>query len=81
MIHDRTAKQLMDALPSDKRPRGRLRTGWRNYVKELAWSRLGIPPAKLPLVARVACLEIPTRDATPATPKGQAGKGRHTELI
>ena len=46
-----TAKQLMDALPSSKRPRGRSRTCWRNYVEDLAWSRLGIPPIKLPLVA------------------------------
>ena len=50
MSHERTAKQLMDALPSGKRPRGRPRTRWQNYVEDLAWSRLGIPPAKLPLI-------------------------------
>ena len=49
--HERTAKQLMDALPSGKEPRGRSRTCWRNYVEDSAWLRLGIPPAKLPLVA------------------------------
>ena len=49
--HERTAKQLMDALPSGKRPRGRPRNRWRNYVEDLVWSRLGIPPVKLPLVA------------------------------
>ena len=31
--------------PRPNRPQG------RNYVEDLAWSRLGIPPAKLPLVA------------------------------
>ena len=41
----------MDALPTGKSPRGRPRTRWRNYVRNLAWSRLGIQPAKLPLVA------------------------------
>ena len=51
MSHERTAKQLMDALPSGKRPRGRPIIRWRNYVKDLAWLRLGIPPEKLPLVA------------------------------
>ena len=51
MSHERTANQLMDALPSGKRPRGRPRTDWRNCVEDLAWSRLGIPPTKLPLVA------------------------------
>ena len=51
MSHERTAKQLMDALPSGKRARGRPRTSWRNYVEDLFWSRRGIPPTKLPLVA------------------------------
>ena len=49
MSHEQTSKQLMDALPSRKRSRRRTRTSWRNYVEDLAWSRLGIPPAKLPL--------------------------------
>ena len=51
MSQEQTAKHLIDALPSGKRPRGRPRTCWRNYVEDLTWSRLGIPPAKLPLVA------------------------------
>ena len=50
MFHKRKAKQLIDALPSSKKPRGRPSTRWWNYVKDLAWSRLGIPPAKLALV-------------------------------
>ena len=49
MSHERTAKQLMDALPSGKSPRGRPRTRWRNYVEDLAWSRLGYLQAHLPL--------------------------------
>ena len=51
MSHERTAKQLMNALPNGKRPRGEPKTRWRNYVEDLAWSRLGIAPAKFPLVA------------------------------
>ena len=51
MSHKQTAKQLRDALPSGKRPREQPRTRWRNYVEDLACSRLGILPAKLPLVA------------------------------
>ena len=34
-----------------QKPRGQPRTRWQNYVEELAWSHLGIPPAELPLVA------------------------------
>ena len=52
MYHEQTAKQKMDALPNGKRPRRRPRTRLRNYVEDLACSRLGIPPAKLPLIAR-----------------------------
>ena len=52
MSHKQTAKPLMNALTSIKRPRGQPRTCWQNYIEDLAWSRLGIPPAKLPLVAR-----------------------------
>ena len=51
MSHEQTANQLMDAFPSSKRPKGQPRTRWRNYVEDLTWSRLGIPPEKLPLVA------------------------------
>ena len=47
----RANSKTTDALPSGKRPRERPRTRWRNYVEDLAWSRLGIKPAKLLLVA------------------------------
>ena len=51
MSHEQTAKQLMDAFPSGKRPIVQPRTRWQNYVEDLALSRCGIPPAKLMLVA------------------------------
>ena len=51
MFHKRTTKQLMDALPSGKRPRWRPKTRCQIYAEDLAWSRLGIPPTELPLVA------------------------------
>ena len=51
MSHERTAKQLMNALPSGKRSRGRPRTRRRNNAEDLAWSRLRISPADLLLVA------------------------------
>ena len=51
MSHERTAKQLINALQVGKKPRGRPKTHWRNYVEDLAWSCLEIPPTKLPLVA------------------------------
>ncbi|KAK3540649.1 hypothetical protein QTP70_034466 [Hemibagrus guttatus] len=35
------------ACPTGKRPRGRPRTRWRDYVSRLAWERLGVPPEEL----------------------------------
>ncbi|KAK3510413.1 hypothetical protein QTP70_005909 [Hemibagrus guttatus] len=35
------------ACPTGKRPRGRPRTRWRDYVSRLVWGRLGVPPEEL----------------------------------
>ncbi|KAK3544536.1 hypothetical protein QTP86_015589 [Hemibagrus guttatus] len=40
------------ACPTGKRPRGRHRTCWRDYVFRLAWECLGVPPEELEEVAR-----------------------------
>ncbi|KAK3533936.1 hypothetical protein QTP70_034935, partial [Hemibagrus guttatus] len=40
------------ACPTGKRPQGRPRTRWRDYVFRLAWERLGVPPEELEEVAR-----------------------------
>ena len=74
MSHERSAKQLMDALPSSKRPRERPRTRWQNYVEDLAWSRLGIPRKKLRQLQKIGMLGDRNRPATPETLIGQAGK-------
>ncbi|KAK0148447.1 putative uncharacterized transposon-derived protein F52C9.6 [Merluccius polli] len=39
------------ARPTGRRPRGRPRTRWRDYVSRLAWERLGIPQEELAEVA------------------------------
>ncbi|TKS65493.1 LINE-1 reverse transcriptase -like protein [Collichthys lucidus] len=39
------------ARPSGRRPRGRPRTRWRDYVSRLAWERLGVPLGELDEVA------------------------------
>lgn len=35
--------QLYRAHPTERRPRGRLRTHWKDYISRLGWERLGIP--------------------------------------
>ncbi|KAK3508311.1 hypothetical protein QTP70_020019 [Hemibagrus guttatus] len=44
--------EVFRACPNGKRPRGRPRTRWRDYVFWLAWERLGVPPEELEEVAR-----------------------------
>ncbi|KAK3510218.1 hypothetical protein QTP70_030444, partial [Hemibagrus guttatus] len=44
--------EVFRACPTGKRPRGRPRTRWRDYVFRLAWEHLGVPPEELEEVAR-----------------------------
>ena len=61
MSQERTAKKLLCSTPIGRRPRGRPRTRWRDYVEDLSWSRLGIPAEHLSLCCRGSrCLEAPT---------------------
>ncbi|KAK3547052.1 hypothetical protein QTP86_009569 [Hemibagrus guttatus] len=39
--------EVFRACPTGKRPRGRPRTCWRDYVSQLTWERLGVPPEEL----------------------------------
>ncbi|KAK3534060.1 hypothetical protein QTP86_001191 [Hemibagrus guttatus] len=39
--------EVFRACPTWKRPRGRPRTRWRDYVFRLAWECLGVPPEEL----------------------------------
>ncbi|KAK3571508.1 hypothetical protein QTP86_012854 [Hemibagrus guttatus] len=48
----RLSGEVFRACPTGKRPRGRPRTRWKDYVFRLAWERLGVPPEELEEVAR-----------------------------
>ncbi|TWW77475.1 hypothetical protein D4764_12G0008650 [Takifugu flavidus] len=43
--------EVFRACPSGRRPPGRPRTRWRDYVSRLVWERLGIPSDELEEVA------------------------------
>ena len=51
MYRETTAKKLLSSTLIVRRPRGRPRTRWRDYVEDLSWSRLGIPAEHLSFVA------------------------------
>ncbi|KAK5930356.1 hypothetical protein CgunFtcFv8_026593 [Champsocephalus gunnari] len=48
----RLPREVFQARPAGKRPRGRPRTRRRDYISSLAWERLGIPQSELVDVAR-----------------------------
>ncbi|KAI3367063.1 hypothetical protein L3Q82_009264, partial [Scortum barcoo] len=43
----RLPREVFQACPTGRRPRGRPRTRWRDYVSRLAWERLGVPLEEL----------------------------------
>ena len=62
--------EVFRARPTGRRPQGRPRTRWRDYVSRLAWERLGIPREELDEVAGerevwASCLGCCPRDPTP----------------
>ncbi|PWA15004.1 hypothetical protein CCH79_00008845, partial [Gambusia affinis] len=66
------------ARPTGRRPRGRPRTRWRDYVSRLAWERLGIPPEELVEVdgereVWASLLKLLPRDPTPDKRKKMDG--------
>ena len=52
MPQERTVKKLLCSTPIGRRPRGRPRTRWRDYVEDLSWSRLGFPAEHISFVAK-----------------------------
>ncbi|KAK3518551.1 hypothetical protein QTP70_001607 [Hemibagrus guttatus] len=39
--------EVFRACPTGKKPWGKPRTSWRDYVSRLAWKHLGVPPEEL----------------------------------
>ncbi|KAK7921963.1 hypothetical protein WMY93_008865 [Mugilogobius chulae] len=62
--------EVFRACPTGRRPRGRPRTRWRDYVSRLSWERLGILPEELEEVCMdrevwASLLRLLPRDPTP----------------
>ena len=50
MPQERLTKQTLYAEVSEKRPVGRPRTRWLDYIEDLGWNRLGLHPNKMQFV-------------------------------
>lgn len=51
MPPERLPREVLEARPTGRRPRGRPRTRWRDYIDSLALERLGIPQEEVTNVA------------------------------
>ena len=60
---------------SGRRPRGRPRTRWRDYVSRLAWEHLGVPPEELEEVAGTGTSGFLCSSCCPHDPKRQIMDG------
>jgi len=47
MSQERLPKQVLLAKVKGKRPVGRPRTRWEDYIEDLGWNRLGFQPNEL----------------------------------
>ncbi|TWW55912.1 hypothetical protein D4764_09G0009620 [Takifugu flavidus] len=47
MPSGRLPLEVFRTCPTGRRPCGRPRTRWRDYISRLAWERLGVPPEEL----------------------------------
>ena len=50
MPQERLPKQTLFVEMSGKRPVGRPRTRWLNYIEDLGWNRLGLHPSEMQFV-------------------------------
>ena len=73
MSQERTAKKLLCSTPIGRKPRGRHRTRWRDYVEDLSWSRLGIPAEHLSFVQRIEMLGGSNSSCCPRDPPRISG--------
>ncbi|KAK3514648.1 hypothetical protein QTP70_021558 [Hemibagrus guttatus] len=74
--------EVFRACPTRKRPRGRPRTRWRDYVSRLAWECLGVPPEELEDVSgeREGPSHFLLHEAEPTNQSGCTGTPRRFDV-
>ena len=81
MPQERLSKQALHAKANGRRPVGRPRTRWTDYVEDLGWNRLGLRPSEMMEVMEdVRCGGL-ILSYCPRNPHGKAGneEGRRRE--
>ena len=67
MSQQRLAKHVQLVAPTEKRPRGRPKTSWSDYISDLAWSQFGVEPGELSDIT-VDCWVLPALGLLPPRP-------------
>ena len=73
MPQERLPKQALRAKASGRRPVGRSRTRWTDYIEDLGWNRLGLRPSEtMEVMEDVRCGGL-ISSCCPRNPHGKAG--------
>ena len=73
-------KQALLAKANGKRPLGRPRTRWTNYIKDLEWNRLGLHPSEMMDVMEDREVWQSNCKLLPPLPHGKAGNEERRRL-
>ena len=80
MPQERLLKQALLAKANGRRPVGRSRTTWTNYIEDLGWNRLGLHPSEMMKVMEdreVWRLNLKLLPPQPSRKSGQRRKKKH----
>ena len=73
MPQERLPKQALLAKENGRRPVGRPRTGWTDYIKDLGWNRLGLRPSEMMEVMEAVRCGGLISSCCPSNPHGKVG--------
>ena len=78
MPQKRFPKQVLLAKANRRRPVGRPRTRWTNYIEDLGWNRLGLHPSKMMNVMEDRQMWRLNLELLPRKPHGKAGNEKRS---
>ena len=81
MPQERLPKQALHAKASGRRPVGRPRTRWTDYIEDLGWSRLGLRPSEMMEVMEDREVWRLNLELLPPQPSRKSGQWRKKKKI
>ena len=81
MPQERLPKQALHAKANGRRPVGRPRTRWTDYIEDLGWNRLGLRPSEMMEVMEDREVWRLNLELLPRNPHGKAGNEERRKKI